>query len=37
MNHDNKNRDETISEARRAREERQNQKKKQNAAVIIQV
>ena len=37
MNQDNKNREGTISEARRAREERQSQKKKQNAAIIIQV
>ena len=36
MNQD-KNREVTIAEARRAREERQNQKKKQNAAIVIQV
>lgn len=36
MNPD-KNREETIAEARRAREERQNVKKQQNAAIVIMV
>jgi len=37
MNQENKNRQEAITEARRAREERQNLKKQQNAAIVIQV
>lgn len=37
MSQENKNREGAIAEARRAREERQNLKKKQNAAIVIQV
>jgi len=35
--HSNKKKEDTIAEARRAREERQNVKAKQSAAITIQV